>query len=121
MTKETKFPNHVYLNVKKVQKNEPESRVGHNLMRPNSAPIVASANGAQITKQDDITYKEQVKMLTENTLSIHRPSWTHEDLRAYNHLHLPVRENGRVIAAIRKDHFIRTGGFASGQDRRDLE
>lgn len=57
----------------------------------------------------------------ENTLSIHRPAWTSEDLNAFNHLHLPTRENGRVVSPIRENHFVRTGGFATVQDRREAE
>jgi len=56
--------------------------------------------------------------MLENTLSPHRPAWTQDDLHAYKHLHLPVRHNGKVVAPINRDHFVRTQGFAS---RRDLD
>jgi len=56
----------------------------------------------------------------ENTLSVHRPAWTHDDLQAYNHLHLPVHQDGETLS-IRKNHFLRTEGFATMQDRRNLE
>ena len=54
----------------------------------------------------------------ENELSIHRPAWTSAGFDQHNHLHMPARKNGRVVAPIRKDHFIKTAGFANIHDRR---
>lgn len=55
-------------------------------------------------------------MLRENKLSIHRPAWTQDDIYAHRHLHLPVRKNGKVVAPINKNYFVRTEGFASKRD-----
>lgn len=54
--------------------------------------------------------------MLDNTLSIHRAGWTQDDLHAYKHLHLPVRHNGKTIAPINEDYFVRTKGFANKRD-----
>lgn len=56
------------------------------------------------------------KTMLNNNLSIHRPAWTQGDLKAGNHLHLPVRKDGKVIALIHKNYFLRTKGFAKYED-----
>ena len=49
--------------------------------------------------------------------SIHRPAWTQDNLHAYRHLYLPVRNKHRkVVAPIRKNHFLRTQGFLHYSD-----
>ena len=59
------------------------------------------------------------------TISLHRPAWTSEahtgNLEAFNHLHLSAHQDGQIISPIRHNHFLRTGGFATMQDRREWE
>ena len=54
--------------------------------------------------------------------SLHRPAWIQNDLGAFNHLHLPVRnQNRKVVAPIKKNHFIRTKGFLHYRDLQSLQ
>jgi len=57
----------------------------------------------------------------ENELSVHRPAWTSTGFDAHDHLHMPARKNGRVVAPIRENHFTKTAGFATVRDRRFYE
>lgn len=58
------------------------------------------------------------KKILENKLSTHRPAWASKGFDQYNHLHMPARKNGKVVAPIRENHFIKTAGFATVRDRR---